>query len=617
MKKTIIIILSLFIYLNGFSQVTDVKISKNTTIINNQKFYLHKVEKGQTFYSICKAYGVSQKDVAKTNNLYSPSDIKFDDIIKIPVVKKEEQNSPDYTYHKVEKGETLYALSKKYNVSLEDIIKHNPDAKYGLKTEQIIKIPNIKKGNFDYENKDVYYYTVEKRNTLFSISQKFKIPIKQIIIFNPTTKDGLKTGQVLKIPKTNYDISERLPVTNKDSIITPSYDNLYFTDEGITPCSDFSYDKTQSFNIVLLLPLFLDDNLSKMSRYKNEKDKMFYRNTKNFVEIYEGVLLALQKLKSQGLSIKLTVYDTKKDAKTVKHIMDNLNYPNVDLLIGPIYSKNIKIVAQYSKRHHINLVSPLSQNNALIANNPFIYQVVPSNTMRIKKTADTFAKLHNTNFLIIHNGTEKEKKLIDVYKEKLSKSTCFQENTNAISLKTVDYSVGGVERVEDALSVGIENIVIIPSNEEVFITQTINQLDTLTKRYNIKLVGSPKWEHFQSINLKNLKSLSFQYLSPTFINYYDSNVNKFIKQYRETYRTEPSTYSFEGYDIMYYFASALRKYGRHFQFCLSPNVAMPNRHGLIFDFDFMRTNENGGFENNGTFLLEYDENFRLQEVKKQ
>jgi len=613
MKHIFSIIIFIIIPFINYSQ-TEVKISDKTIVVNNQKYYLHQVQKGQTFYSICKAYGVSQKDVAKTNNLYSPSDIKVGDTIKIPIINKNEINSPDFIYHKVEKGQTLYSISKKYNLSLEDIIKHNPNAKYGIKADEIIKIPNVKKGNFDYEDKNVYYYTVEKGNTLFSISQKFKIPIKQIIIFNPTTKDGIKTGQVLKIPKTNYDISERLPVTNKDSVITPSYEHLYFTDEDITPCSEFSYNKTKSFNVVLMLPLFLDDNLNKIRRYKNEKDKMFYRNTQNFIEIYEGLLLGLQKLKTEGLSIKLSVYDTKKDIKTVKGIMDNLNYSNVDLIIGPVYSKNIKIVSQYAKRYHINLISPLSQNKELISNNPFVYQVIPSNTMRIKKTSDEFAKLQNTNFLIIHNGTKKEKQLIDVYKEKLSNSFSFQENTNAISLKTIDYSIGGLERIEDALSVGIENVVILPSNEEVFITQAMNQLDTLTKRYNIKLVGSPKWEHFQSINLKNLKTLSFQYLSPTFIDYSDNNVNKFIKQYRETYRTEPSTYSFEGYDIIYYFANALRKYGRHFQFCLSPSDALPNKHGLIFDFDFMRTNSNGGFENNGTFFLEYDDNFRLHEV---
>ncbi len=114
MKKIIFITFLLSIFSISFSQVTEIKISKETTVINNQKFYLHKVEKGQTFYSICKAYKVSQKDVAKANKLYSPSDIKFGDIIKIPFLKKGEQNSANLTLHKVMQGETLYSLSKKY-----------------------------------------------------------------------------------------------------------------------------------------------------------------------------------------------------------------------------------------------------------------------------------------------------------------------------------------------------------------------------------------------------------------------------------------------------------------------------------------------------------------------
>jgi len=617
MKRIFTILILISISISIYSQ-TEIKLSEKTIVIDNQKFYLHEVLKNQTFFSICRAYGVSQKDVAKANKLYSPSDINFGTILKIPIVNKEEQNSPDFIFHKVNSGDTLYALSKRYNVSIEDILKHNPNVKYGIKLDEIIKIPNIKKGNFDYEDDNIYYYTVETDNTLFSISQRFGVSIKQLIIFNPVTINGLKAGQVLKIPKTNNGVSEILPVLHKDSSEAISYDHLYFVDDGILPCSDYNYDKNTSFNIILLLPLFLEDNLLKLNRYRRNSDKkhkMFYKNTQNFIEIYEGILLALQKLKTQGLSVNITVYDTKKDSKIVKDIMENLNYPNIDLIIGPVYSKNINIVANYAKTHHVNLVSPLSQNNTLINNNPFVFQVIPSNEMRIKKTSEVFKKLNNKSFVIIHNGTEKEKKLIDIYKEKLCSPVLFQEISKGISLKTVDYSIGGVERVEDALSVGVENIVIIPSTEEVFVTQAINQLDTLTTNYNIKLIGSSKWEHFQSINLENLKKLSFQYVSPSFIDYSDKYVDMFVKEYRLTYKTEPSVYSFEGYDIMYYFANALRKYGRHFQFCLSSEIAIPNKHGLIFDFNFERTSKYGGFENTEIFILEYDDNFRLKEAK--
>ncbi len=612
MKKVIGIIIFLTIYFISFSQV-EIKKSEETIVVNNQKYYLHKVEAGQTFYSICKAYNVSQRDVAKANLLYSP-DIKVGMILKIPIVIKEEINSPDFYFHKVLKGETLFALSKKYNVSIEDIIKHNPDAKYGIKTDQILKIPNIKKGNFDYEDDNIFYYTVESGNTLFSISQKFGVSMELIIKFNPDLEDTetLASGQLLKIPKKNHDIPEDISI---DSTENKSYEHLYFEDENIVPCSRFIYDKSLTFNIVVLLPFFLDDNLKKISSYRDSKDKMFIKKTKNFYELYEGMFLALQKLKRQGLNINLSVFDTKNDAKTVKDIMDGLNYPEVDLIIGPVYTENVRIASHYAKLNHVNLVSPLSKNIDLISNNPFIFQVIPSKEMQIRQTSEMLEKAQDSSIIIVHNGTEQEIKAIEIYKEKLLKSFYNTEQNNSTSIKVINFNTGGEKNIEDALSVEDENVVIIPSNEEVFITRVIDRLDSVTDVYKIKLLGSPKWKNYQSINFHNLQSMSFQYISPIFKDYTNPELKDFLMNYRSAYETEPSDYSYEGYDILYYFANALRKYGRHFQFCLSSADILPNRYGIVLDFDFKRNNENGGFENNGIFILKYDENYRLINAK--
>ncbi|MCD4793499.1 MAG: LysM peptidoglycan-binding domain-containing protein [Bacteroidales bacterium] len=613
MKKFISIFILLFFCFSGYSQIEIIK-SEETIVINNKKYYVHKVESGQTLYSICKAYNVPQKEVAKTNNLHSFS-INAGQILNIPVVINEENNSPEFYSHKVIQGETLFSLAKKYEVSINDIIKHNPEARYGIKTDQILKIPNINKENPDNINSQIYYYTVEKGNTLFSISQKFGISIDKIISLNPETENGIKIGQVLKIPKSGSDISEII-VVNNDSVNNQNnnYSHLYFEDENITPCNKFEYDKTMTFNIVLMLPLFLNRNIYYLGNYKEEKDQMFYKNTQRFIEIYEGILIALNKLKSQGLSLNLSVYDTENDGKKVKDIMDELNYPEIDLIIGPVYSGNIKIASHYAKKHHINLISPLSQNKDLIYNNPFVFQVVPSNEIRIKKTSDMYIGLRDTSILIIHNGTENENKLIEVYKTNLLDSFSIDNRATELSLKTVNFSTGGDNSVEDALTAGTDNIIIIPSDDEVFVTQVIDKLYTLTEDYQIRLVGSPRWENFQNININHLKSMSFHYISPIFINYHEHNVKVFITEYRAIYETEPSKHAFQGFDIMCYFVNTLRKYGRHFQFCLLSSDTLPNKKGIVYDFDFIRTNKNGGFENNGTFFLEYDENFQLKKV---
>jgi len=608
MKKITSIALFLFIGLNLFSQV-EVNITDIIITVQNKKYYAHKVETGQTLYSICKAYNVAQKEVVDINKLESAS-LDAGQILKIPY-KEIQINKIQFYEHKVAEGETLFSLSKKYEVSINDIIKYNPEARYGIKTNEILKIPN-KKGDENI-SKEFHYHTVIQGNTLYSISQSYGIEIEDIIRNNPGSKNGIQTGQVLKIPKSINDITE-IVIANTDTLQndTNIYAHLYFEDEGVTPCKDFVFDKSMKFNIVLMLPLYLSKNIYFLGNYKEEKDKMFYKRTERFIAMYEGMFIALNELKAKGISMNIEVYDTENKANVVKEIMDKLDYSKVDLIIGPIYSSNLKIAAEYAKKNHINIISPLSQNTDIAIENPFVYQVMPSYETGIKNTSQMLKEFRDSTFLFIHNGTEREKKLLSVYTEKLKESFFTEGDTQQLNVKIVDYSKGGSEAIKNALVSGRQNIAVIPSVDEVFVTQAIDNLYAVIENYDIKLIGSPIWERFQNINFDQLKNLSFNYISPYFINYSDKVVKNFLTEFRAVYETEPSHYAFHGYDIMKFFGNALRMYGKHFQFCLSHDDILPDHKGLSFEFNFQRVSENGGFENSGTFFLEYDEIYQLK-----
>ncbi len=625
MKKIFLILLfSLAIFQTGLTQVP-VKISDQTVILNNNKFYLHKVEKGQTLYSVSKAYNVSQKEIIKANNL-SSVEIKSGQLLKIPYVKKENNDtSPDFFYHKVKKGETLFSLSQKYYVTVEDIIETNPDVKYGLKTDQIIKIPNVfKKKREENNNKNFIYYTVKEGNTLYSISRTYNVPLDELIRLNPNAANEIKVGQTIKIPKKNIEnqttINDSIPADTIQEVLTGLNDPLYFTEPGVTPCHQFEYSKNKTFEVVLLLPLFTEKNLYYINRYNKEKDPMFYKNTKRFTELYEGILLALQKVKSQGLSINLRVFDTENDSLKVKNIMASLNYPNVDLIIGPVYSKNIKVASKFAARHHINLISPLSKNISLLNNNPFIFQAVPSKNAETDKISETLRKYHNdsTNIVLIYDGSENQRKIINRFKQNYTLYDTLQLMTDTSVFKIIKYDSDikmmdeEQAKINRVLKQKFNNIVYIPSDNEVFVTQIIDKLYAVGDSMKIEIIGSDNWINFQNINSSTLNKLSFSFISPYYVDYNSAEVKKFIKTYRTIYETEPSYFAFQAYDITYYFLNSLRKYGRIFQFCISEKDAFPNPHGLIFNFDFKRINENSGFENKEVFILKFNNLFQLE-----
>ena len=158
MKKTInihifTIILNL-IAIISFSQsdtIPEVTKSGNKVIIGGEKYYVHEVKKGQTLYSISKAYGVSQKIIARENPNVLLG-LHPGQVLKIPFkttekAKAAKKDTSRFYYHKIKKGQTLYSLARRYNTTLDKIKKYNPIlSEKELKVRQTIKIPKKTSG---------------------------------------------------------------------------------------------------------------------------------------------------------------------------------------------------------------------------------------------------------------------------------------------------------------------------------------------------------------------------------------------------------------------------------------------------------------------------------------
>lgn len=614
MKKLLVIFVLMFSASVLWAQA---KVTKSDKVVkqNGKTYYVHEVKSGQTLYSISKAYDASIREISQKNDIIS-NRITVGQSLYIPVPSNS-SGEKDFLWHRVKAGETVYSIAKKHGVSIKDIYFYNKRSALGIARNMILKIPNSAKAGVDFADDDFYYHKVISGNTLFSLSQQFGVSIEQIKQFNPELKHGLKAGQTIKIPKRHYDGTERLPVarTHRPDKSDIKHDPLYFEEADVLPCNRYQYKKGDVFEIAIMLPLYADNNLWVAGKYEDEDDKLFYRNSQKFIEMYEGILLALQQLKLQGLSLNVKFYDTKNSAVEMKKIIKQVNFSELDLIIGPVYSDNVKMVSHYAKKHKVNLISPLSSNTDLLLGNPFIFNVIPSDDMRVKKAADFMGKVYDSCIVIVHGGTPEEKKRIQKYKRKLLRSHAWSPYIDEIVIKTIDYNRGGAAELEKALSLGYINLILIPSENEVFVTKIVERLDYYTPDYQIKLFGSPDWEYFQNINLEHLHEQQFHYVSPAHIDYDYWKTQSFIRKFRNTYETEPSIYAFQGYDIMYYFGTALKEYGKNFQFCLSTFDKKPGSKGIAFKFDFARTGTYNGFENNGIFILSYTSDFKLKEQR--
>lgn len=180
----------------------------------------HKIQKGETAYFIAQKYKVSVDEIYKLNP-DSQNGIKDNQIIKIPIHSAEKQNSPQQITHIVAAKETLFGLSKQYNVSVEAIQNANPVLAGGLQIGQELSIPqnpaNLSKTEIAASSKVTHQ--VVAKESLFSIARQYNVSVQDLESLNKELlQNGLQIGQTISVPNKRKTLDGRVRVINQETV---------------------------------------------------------------------------------------------------------------------------------------------------------------------------------------------------------------------------------------------------------------------------------------------------------------------------------------------------------------------------------------------------------------
>ena len=150
---------------------------------------IYTVQKGDSLYQIAIKYNTSVDELKKINNLTSNT-LSIGQKIILPTKGKEETETSTYT---VQKGDSLYQIAIKYNTTVKDIKNLNNLTSNLLSIGQQLKIPS--------SNEQYTIYKVAKGDSLYQIAQKYNITVNDIKKINNLTSNSLSIGQELKIPR--------------------------------------------------------------------------------------------------------------------------------------------------------------------------------------------------------------------------------------------------------------------------------------------------------------------------------------------------------------------------------------------------------------------------------
>lgn len=528
-------------------------------------------------------------------------------------------NGTHYYLHTVEKGQTLYAIAKFYGFELNDIVLENPEAIDGIKAGQVLRIPFEKKKVVKKEFVDTSKYvlhTVEKGQTIYSITKQYNVTDEKLKIFNPELLNGLKTGQVLKIPieKPKTNLPEVLEVKKTDTLKSKNKFEKIIAKEAITtidaanriyPQSNYAGEKKQEYNVALFLP-FHADEANALDLEKLIKGESQLPNKSSIaLEFYEGALIAIDSLKKLKLNAKIFMYDVDdSDSANIQNLLKKPELKSMDLIIGPLYGTSFLPVSKFAKENEIAIVSPFTQVNKILFNNPYVCKVSPSSALQMEQMAKFVVDTFRTQNVILINTTSAFNK-DDVY------YNTFKSNANQLlkisgindTLKETK-TIAGVQLM---LSTTKTNVIVLPSTNQSFVTDFLSKLNTYREKYKIVLFGMQNWMNYDNLDFEYLNNLTVHLPANNFVDYENKTTQRVIQIYRDKYKTEPGAYAFQGFDVCYYFISLLYNNGTGFL----NNLSESEFKGIQANFLFSQFQiENSGFENKEIFILKYN-NFKL------
>jgi LysM repeat protein len=612
MKKISFLLIALLFSVLTFAQPGKAEVET----VNGKKYYVHFVQKGQTLYAIHQIYNVPVGDIVRANNgLNDGLQIGQKILIPIPL-----GNSKYYGEHIIKKGETLYGISKQYKCSVDDLKALNPklneteinigqklkvpletdtkpDYETEISEEKIITDPVSEQTSSSITAKDsIVEHTVLPHETLYSISKRYMVSMQSIKELNGLSSSTVKKGDVLKIKvkKVNYEIIEN-PLDEPKLIVDSS---------GVPII------KKDKYKIALLLPLMLSKNQSYMNKpLKPGQHPELHPTTKVAADFYHGFILAADSLTQAGLNVEIYIYDTKKDTNEIAKFFGKSEFNNIDLIVGPLFPKTINYVANYCKIHQVKMVIPFKAPTKVLYQNPYIYKATASNITLMDGMVDYIIEKHVQHHVSIFKP--KASSDIALYEEARERYNSKMETfPNAMTPKIKELTLTSNWRdINSKLRKDTVNIIIVPSTNLKYVAGVLVALNKVlnnnpyAKNMKIVVFGLEDWNKFDDLDLKHRMRLHQHYASYRYIDYEAEKTKKMMLSYRKKYATDPQVYGVQGFDVGYYFLSALYLHGVNFESVIDNHKieTVQNK------FYFPKNIDGNGHENHTVFIVEYSD----------
>jgi len=499
-----------------------------------------------------------------------------------------------YIEYKVAKGETMRTIAKILDIKTRDLLRLNPDVSRRPAPNTIIIIPNKKQPLLEVKDslvklpvdsvkdtivttvnpEEFLMHTVKKGDTFYNLTRFYNVSQEELIALNPELSEGLKLSQEIKIKPIRVNEVE---------------DGIY---------EDKIQDEV-SLKVALLLPFIA-------SAYDTVSADDIFDNSRlaNYVsDFYLGAELAIDSLKSQGISIDLKVFDTGRNSSKIDSILKVNDLDENDVIIGPLYSEEASFVAKKIKKP---IVFPVFSKNQAKFKSSTIIKTAPEKKVFSDALANHLKEVYKEGSLtIVSDGKP------DSEAHALKISTVLQSLDSVKEVHILKATEGYIEkeRFLEVFKPLTNNWVVLASTENVLVSDVINSVISLPDSITAKVFSIEKSSTYDRISNNKLAKLGFTYVSDRFVDESSTSTAVFNKQYIAKNNTLPSFYATKGFDITYDVLMRLAS-GDQLKESFQKGTSYRVESKFKYSKQLFETTENKGL-----FIIQYNEDLTLTRLK--
>ncbi|MCH5241615.1 MAG: LysM peptidoglycan-binding domain-containing protein [Muribaculaceae bacterium] len=618
----------------GLSTSADNRSKLPTTEILGKEYYIYIVKKGESAYGIAKKNGWDLEELLRLNpeakgnmekgeRLYYPTgQISIVTEMQEPI--EIDYSSLEPIKHKVKKGETVYSISRQYNVPLEIIYKYNPESKRGVKTGEVIQIPQ--NGTTQY-----YYYTLKSGDSLTSLAQTYNTSVEDLLKNNAgLTVNNLPKGEIIRISinsnlskiKTELVTEERVSkisdykvekneswedISEKTGVEVEVLKEANFESEKPKEHSVVTVPVIETVEVEQTVPIEESSNLTSeevQEIYDNVKGVnadttnfdgvrmaliMDEPSSKKDIDFTRGLLIGMSEFKNATYKLDLKVMDGRVSTADLIGELDNYE-PN--LIISTADRAFPLFLADYGNTNNVQIVNVFDLKNDLYEDNSSMVQLLPPSGYFYDRLA---TKIYKDN---------RHRRLIAVGEEDESDGMAIElfnlfENGDKITLE--EFGAFEPDVLEPIL---IYSYASKKEDVDDFF-KNVGNLSENNPELDFKIIGRTSWIAMTDDYEDQFEEYSVYVPSRVWLNEKSRNWEKFTNVYEEMYEGSPvrsiPNFAASGYDVAKYFIPLVAVNHGDFNQGLKnySEVSLQN------EIDLSRVNNWGGFINGTSYLIRF------------